>query len=71
MHTITSLNVLLRDWAVLPAGLRLVTEAFRKGWSFMPKVNAQRLEQEIRRAGSSLWTAVPCSRYKGQSGDLL
>lgn len=49
MHTIAELNLLLRVPAELPQGLRLATDEFREGWSFVRFVDARRLKKRVLR----------------------
>jgi hypothetical protein len=51
MRTIADLNLLLRAQADLPAGLKITTEDFHEGWSFVRAANALRLEKKIRTRG--------------------
>jgi hypothetical protein len=51
MRIITELNVLLRARTALPSGLRITTEEFREGWSFMLAFNAQQLIDRVQSCG--------------------
>ena len=51
MGKISKLTMLLREGIDLPDNLRLVTEEFREGWSFVRSGGARRLDKEIRRRG--------------------
>jgi hypothetical protein len=47
MRKIAELNMLLRNPAQLPEGLKLATEEFREGWSFSRSLDVRRLERKI------------------------
>jgi hypothetical protein len=51
MRTIAELNMLLREQVELPLGLKLTTEEFREGWSFVRKADARRLGKKIQTRG--------------------
>ena len=51
MRTIAELNLLLHTTAELPTGLKLTTEEFDEGWSFVRRVDARRLEKRIHTRG--------------------
>jgi hypothetical protein len=51
MRTIAELNVLLRERIELPEGLKLSTDEFREGWSFIKRSDARRLEKRILKSG--------------------
>ncbi|MGD0546250.1 MAG: hypothetical protein ABR991_00285 [Terracidiphilus sp.] len=51
MRTITELNLLLREKADLPGGLKLETETFREGWKIARTVNVQQLDQRVQMLG--------------------
>ncbi|MGD0732023.1 MAG: hypothetical protein ABR956_12230 [Terracidiphilus sp.] len=51
MRTIAELSVLLRAKAELPAGLKLATDEFHEGWSFMRTGNVVRLKRKIQTQG--------------------
>jgi hypothetical protein len=51
MRNIAELNMLLRERIELPAGLKLSTDEFREGWSFIKSSNARRLEKKILKSG--------------------
>jgi hypothetical protein len=51
MRNIAELNMLLRERIELPAGLKLSTDEFREGWSFIKSGNARRLEKRILKSG--------------------
>ena len=51
MRTIAELNLLLHTTAELPSGLKLTTEEFDEGWSFVRRVDARRLEKRIHTRG--------------------
>ena len=51
MRTIEKLNLLLHTNAELPSGLKLTTEKFDEGWSFVRRVDARRLEKKIQTKG--------------------
>lgn len=51
MRTIAELNMLLRERVELPTGLKLTTEEFREGWSFVRKADARRLGKKIQTRG--------------------
>jgi hypothetical protein len=51
MRTIEELNLLLHTSVELPLGLKLTTEKFEEGWSFVRRVDARRLEKRIQTKG--------------------
>ncbi|MGD0892025.1 MAG: hypothetical protein ABR923_10860 [Terracidiphilus sp.] len=51
MRTIAELNLLLHEQIQLPDGLKLETEEFREGWSFVKRSNARRLEKRVLKSG--------------------
>ena len=51
MRTIAELNLLLHTTAELPTGLKLTTEEFDEGWSFVRRVDARKLEKRIHTRG--------------------
>ena len=51
MRTIAELNLLLRERSTLPEGLKLSTDEFREGWSFVKRSDARRLEKRILKSG--------------------
>jgi hypothetical protein len=51
MRTIAELNLLLHTTAELPTGLKLTTEEFEEGWSFIRRVDARKLEKRIHTRG--------------------
>ena len=61
MRTIAELNLLLHTTAELPTGLKLTTEEFDEGWSFVRRVDARRLEKRIHTRG---WNFI---RFAGGS----
>jgi len=61
MRTIAELNLLLHTTAELPSGLKLTTEEFDEGWSFVRRVDARRLEKRIHTRG---WNFI---RFAGGS----
>lgn len=48
MQLVTELVVLLRTRSELPAGLKLKTDTFREGWSFVRSGGVPQLEKKIR-----------------------
>lgn len=48
MRNIPELIVLFRAEPELPVGLKLKTDSFREGWSFVRSASASRLEKKIR-----------------------
>ena len=61
MRTIAELNLLLHTTAELPTGLKLTTEEFDEGWSFVRRVDARKLEKRIHTRG---WNFI---RFAGGS----
>jgi hypothetical protein len=53
MRNIAELNLLLRVRVELPAGLKLATEDFREGWSFVRSGDARQLGEKIQARGWS------------------
>lgn len=53
MRMIAELNVLLREQAELPGGLKLATEEFREGWNLVRSGDAERLKKRIQTRGWS------------------
>jgi hypothetical protein len=51
MGNIAELTTLIRGRIELPDNLKLATEEFREGWSFVRSGGARRLDKEIRRRG--------------------
>jgi hypothetical protein len=51
VHNITKLTMLLRGYIELPDSLRLVTEEFREGWSFVKSGDVHWLDKRIRACG--------------------
>lgn len=51
MRTIAELNLLLHSRANLPMGLKLTTEEFDEGWSFVRRVDAKRLGKKVHTRG--------------------
>ncbi|MGD0737842.1 MAG: hypothetical protein ABR976_22135 [Terracidiphilus sp.] len=51
MRAIAELNMLLRERIELPAGLKMTTDEFREGWSFIKSNDARRLEKRILKSG--------------------
>ncbi len=51
MRTIGELNILLHARADLPTGLKLNTEAFEEGWSFVRRADARQLGKRIKTRG--------------------
>jgi hypothetical protein len=51
MRTIEKLNLLLHTSVELPTGLKLTTDQFEDGWSFVRRVDARRLEKRIHTKG--------------------
>jgi hypothetical protein len=51
MRNIAELNMLLRERIELPAGLKMTTDEFREGWSFIKSSDARRLEKRILKSG--------------------
>jgi hypothetical protein len=51
MRTIAELSLLLREQTDLPAGLKVSTDEFREGWSFIKRTDARRLEKRILKSG--------------------
>jgi len=51
MRAISELNLLLHASVELPSGLKLTTEEFEEGWSFVRRVDARRLGKRIHTRG--------------------
>jgi hypothetical protein len=51
MRSIAELNLLLHTSIELPSGLKLTTEEFDEGWSFVRRVDARRLGKRIQTRG--------------------
>jgi len=51
MRSIEELNMLLHSRADLPTGLKLSTEEFEDGWSFVRRADARRLGKRIQTKG--------------------
>ena len=51
MRSIEELNMLLHSRADLPTGLKLSTEEFEDGWSFVKRADARRLGKRIQTKG--------------------
>jgi hypothetical protein len=51
MRTIAELNVLLRERAELPGGLKLATDEFHEGWKIVRAGNAELLKEKIQTRG--------------------
>lgn len=54
MHTVTELDILLREGIELPASLRIAKEDFQNGWKFALTANAQELETQVHASGWNL-----------------
>ncbi len=65
MHTIAELNVLLRVRVELPAGMKMATDEFRDGWSFVRTGGASRIEKKIRTRG---WSFIKIADGSLRSG---
>jgi hypothetical protein len=65
MRTIAELNVLMRVQTQLPDGVRVATQEFREGWSFVRAANAKRLEKKIRTRG---WNFIKIADGSLRSG---
>jgi hypothetical protein len=65
MRTIAELNMLFHTSVELPAGLKLATEAFQEGWSFVRRVDARRLKKRIQTRG---WNFIPFADGSLRSG---
>ena len=65
MRTIAELNVLMRVQTELPDGLRVATQEFREGWSFVRAATAKRLEKKIRTRG---WNFIKIAGGSLRSG---
>ncbi|MGA2652595.1 MAG: hypothetical protein ABSF28_18825 [Terracidiphilus sp.] len=65
MHTIAELNMLLHSRADLPKGLKLATEEFEDGWSFVRRVDARRLGKRIQTRG---WNFIRIADESLRSG---
>jgi len=65
MRTIAELNMLLRERIELPAGMKLATDEFREGWSFIQRSDARRLEKRILKSG---WNFIKIADGSLRSG---
>ena len=65
MRTIAEVNVLMRVQTELPDGLRVATQEFREGWSFVRAATAKRLEKKIRTRG---WNFIKIADGSLRSG---
>jgi allantoicase len=65
MRNIAELNMLLRGQIELPTGLKLATEEFREGWSFVRSVDACHLEKKIQTRG---WNFIKIADAPLRSG---
>jgi hypothetical protein len=51
MRTIAELNMLFHTSVELPTGLKVTTEVFQEGWSFVRRVDARQLGKRIKTRG--------------------
>jgi hypothetical protein len=65
MRIIAESNMLLRDQIELPNGLKLATEEFRDGWSFVRTRNAPTLKKKIQTRG---WSFIKIADGSLRSG---
>ena len=49
MRTIAEMNMLIRAWMELPAGLQLTTDQFREGWEIVQPEEAGELKKDADR----------------------
>ena len=68
MLSVTESNMLLRQRAELPMGLKVATTEFRDGWGLMRSGGAVRLERKIRARGWNL-IAIPNGSLRSGVGD--
>jgi hypothetical protein len=65
MRNIAELNMLLREQIELPMGLKLSTDEFREGWSFIKSSDARRLERRVLKSG---WNFIKTADGSLRSG---
>jgi len=48
VRTIAEMNMLIRAWMEVPAGLQLTTDQFREGWEIVQPEEAGELKRKMR-----------------------